>query len=739
MALPRVFFEGPNVPKVGPLRAGEPLWPGQPFPFGTTWDGRGVNVAVYSEHATRVEWLLFANVYDPEPVRSYDIQHRTGPVWHGYIPGIEPGQLYGLRVHGSWDPGAGHRFNPAKVVLDPYARAIGRPLNWHPSLYGDAPRGRAERPDEQDSAPYAPLGAVVDDAFDWQEVKAPSVAWDETVIYETHVKGITMLHPDVPEEHRGTYLGLASPAVIKHLKRLGVTTVQLLPVQSIVDDQRLVDQGLSNYWGYNPLNYLAPEPRYSSNGPVQAVDDFKTMVRELHRAGFEVIIDVVYNHTGESDHTGPTLSFRGIDNCSYYKLMAGDMRFYRDYTGTGNTLDPGNPYVLQLIMDSLRYWVTEMHVDGFRFDLAAALARELYDVDMLSAFFKVIQQDPVLSRVKLIAEPWDVGPGGYQVGNFPWYWTEWNGRYRDSVRSYWRGDADRVGEFATRISGSADLYASSGRRPWASINFITAHDGFTLQDLVSYEHKHNRANLEGNRDGHEPNLSSNAGVEGPTSDPTIRRRRLVRKRSLMATLLLSQGIPMVLGGDEIGRTQRGNNNAYCQDNEISWYDWNLRLEDQAFLDFTASLIAFRRAHPVFRRRTFLEGTVAGDGEGWRDVSWWHRDGRLMHAGDWHDEGAVGKLLYGGGLNESSATGAPRVDDSFLIVSQNRVGGVFVLPPAPGVVGWRLCVDTEQGVVADGGVGGLLAPGSKVRLPAGILQVFVAAAQDVAAAAHLRPS
>ncbi|MBA2667167.1 MAG: glycogen debranching protein GlgX [Trueperaceae bacterium] len=700
------------------------MWPGHPFPLGTTWDGRGVNVAIYSEYATRVEWLLFANAYDPAPVRSYDLPHRTGPVWHGYVPGVGPGLLYGLRVHGRWAPREGHRFNPAKVVLDPYARAIGRPLTWHPSLYGDRPRGSGEERDQQDSAPYAPLGVVIDDGFDWQGVRAPSVPWDETVIYETHVKGITIAHPDVPEEERGTFLGLASPVVIDHLRRLGVTTVQLLPVQSIVDDERLAEQGLVNYWGYNTLNYFAPEPRYSSNGPTSAVVDFKTMVRELHRAGLEVIIDVVYNHTGEADGRGPTLSFRGIDNRSYYKLMPDDGRNYRDYTGTGNTLDPGNPYVLQLITDSLRYWVTEMHVDGFRFDLAAALARELFDVDMLSAFFKVIQQDPVLSRVKLIAEPWDVGPGGYQVGNFPWYWTEWNGRYRDAVRSYWRGDPGRLGEFATRISGSSDLYASSGRRPWASINFVSAHDGFTLEDTVSYERKHNLANLEGNRDGHEPNLSSNAGVEGASTDPEIRRARSVRKRSLMATLLLSQGIPMLLGGDELGRTQRGNNNAYCQDNEISWYDWTQDAEQASFHDFVAALVSFRRAHPVFRRRTFLEGSVVA--EGWRDVSWWQCEGRLMEVDDWERDGAIGKLLHGGGLKEPTATGEQRVDDSFLVVCQNRRSGPFVLPPVPSAAGWRLCVETGAGIVRDGGVGDAIAPGTGVLLAAGVMHVYVAA-------------
>jgi isoamylase len=721
MALPRPH-EDPAIRFAGIPASGSRLWPGQPFPLGTSWDGRGVNVAVYSEHATRVEWLLFGSAYDAAPARAFDLVDRTGPVWHGYIPGVGPGALYGLRVHGPWEPRAGHRFNAAKVLLDPYARAVGRPLRWHPSLSGHEPRSRGDVRDDTDSAPYAPLGAVVDDAFDWQGVRPPSVRWDETVIYETHVKGITMQHPGVPEELRGTYLGLASPVVLEHLARLGVTTVQLLPVQAIVDDQRLVEAGLSNYWGYNTLNYFAPEPRYSSNGPITAVHDFKTMVRELHRAGLEVIIDVVYNHTGEGDHTGPTLSFRGIDNRSYYKLNPHDHRFYMDYTGTGNTLDPGNPYVLQLITDSLRYWVTEMHVDGFRFDLAAALARELYDVDMLSAFFKVIQQDPVLSRVKLIAEPWDVGPGGYQVGNFPWYWTEWNGRYRDTVRSFWRGDLGRAGEFATRIAGSSDLYAHSGRRPWASINFVTAHDGFTLHDLVSYERKHNHANLEGNRDGHEPNLSSNSGVEGPSDDPEVRRRRSVRKRSLMATLVLSQGIPMLLGGDELSRTQLGNNNAYCQDNEVSWYDWRLDDERASFARFVADLVALRRAHPVFRRRTFLEGKAMDDG--WRDVSWWHPDGRLMVHTDWHDAAALGMLLYGGGLHEPSATGRPRYDDSFLLVFQGRRGGAFLLPPVPEGPGWRPCVDTESGVVADGGFGDVLAPGSRLHLPAGVMQVFV---------------
>jgi isoamylase len=725
MALPHVSDEVRLAAPIQPRRLNR-LWPGRPFPLGTTWDGQGVNVAIYSDHATRIEWLLFDTAYDAEPVRSFDLPERTGPVWHGYVPGVAPGQLYGLRVHGPWEPRGGHRFNPAKVLLDPYARAIGRPLRWHPSLYGSEPGGRAEVPDERDSAPYAPLGAVLDDTFDWEGVRAPSVPWDETVIYESHVRGLTMRHPAVPEELRGTYLGLAHEAVIEHLVSLGVTTVQLLPVQSIVDDQRLVDQGLSNYWGYNTLNYFAAEPRYAAGGPVEAVQELKAMVRELHRAGLEVIIDVVYNHTGEGDHRGPMLSFRGIDNAGYYKLDPGDRRRYIDYTGTGNTLDPGNPYVLQLVTDSLRYWVTEMHVDGFRFDLAAALAREFYDVDMLSAFFKVIQQDPVLSRVKLIAEPWDVGPGGYQVGNFPWYWAEWNGRFRDTVRGFWRGDPGHAADLATRVAGSSDLYARSGRRPYASVNFVTAHDGFTMHDLVSFERKHNGANGEANRDGHDDNRSANWGVEGPTDDPAVRERRSVRKRSLMATLLLSQGIPMLLGGDELSRTQRGNNNAYCHDDETTWYDWRPEDESQEFLEFTRAVVALRRAHPVFRRRSFLEGSVAAGG--WRDVTWWHHSGREMRGDDWHDaEGALVMLLYGGGLKELDAHGRHLVDDSFLLAfQQGHEGSDVVLPPAPKGRAWRLCVDTGQGLVADGGVGTALPAGERVCVPAGVMQVYVAA-------------
>jgi isoamylase len=542
--------------------AGNPsirIWPGKPFPMGAAWDGLGVNFTLFSAHAKRVDLLLFDSAEDAAPSVQIPLPERTGPVWHGYVPHVRPGQLYGYRVYGDYAPEHGFRFNSNKVLLDPYAKALGRRLTWDDSLFGYV----KDHPDEDlsfntlDSAPYAPLGAVVEERFEWHDDRSPNVPWADTVIYETHVKGISQLHPEVPPELRGTYLGLTSEPILDHLRSLGITTIQLLPVHAKVHDERLVDLDLKNYWGYNTLNYFAPEPEYSTNGPITAVRDFKMMVRALHAQGFEVIIDVVYNHTAEGNHLGPTLSMRGIDNISYYKEKPGEPRFLMDFTGTGNTLDAGQPHVLQLIMDSLRYWVLEMHVDGFRFDLAATLARELYEINMLSAFFTLIQQDPVLSQVKLIAEPWDVGPGGYQVGSFPWQWTEWNGRYRDVVRRFWRGDRGLKGAFATNIAGSSDLYELSGRRPFASINFVTAHDGFTLEDMVSYERKHNEANHENNRDGHEPNYSTNCGVEGPTDDPDILSRRESLKRALISTLLLSQGVPMILGGDELSKDPAG--------------------------------------------------------------------------------------------------------------------------------------------------------------------------------------
>jgi glycogen operon protein len=674
------------------------LWPGQPFPLGASFDGRGINFALYSRHAERVELCLFDGPEDPEPSRVFALPDRTGPVWHGYLPDTLPGQLYGYRVHGPFEPSSGHRFNEHKLLLDPYAKALGRPLSWHPSLFGSVGTGRKLRKDTRDSAPYAPLGAVVDDHFDWQDDRPPATPWEDTITYETHVRGMTLRHPEVPPELRGSYLGLASEPVVEHLTSLGVTAVQLLPVQAFVNDRWLVDQGLTNYWGYNPLAYFAPEPRYAAHGPAGAVDDFKRMVRTLHAAGLEVIIDVVYNHTGEGNHLGPTLSWRGIDNRSYYKLTP-DQRSYVDYTGTGNTLDAGNPYVLQLITDSLRYWVTEMHVDGFRFDLASALARELYDVDMLSAFFKVIQQDPVLSRVKLIAEPWDVGPGGYQVGNFPWYWAELNGKYRDGVRSYWRGDAGRVAELATRVSGSSDLYARNGRRPFASVNFLTSHDGFTLHDLVSYERKHNLANGEDNRDGSDHEMSQNCGVEGPSDDPVVLATRETLKRSLLATLFLSQGVPMLLGGDEFGRSQHGNNNAYAQDNEISWFDWELDERERDQLAFVRDLIAFRKAHPLFRRRTFLTGW--GGDVGCKDVSWWHPWGREMRDEDWQDPsmGGLGMLLCGAAFGERDRQGRETGAGTLLVLFHGR-GAVsdFTLPELPGGEGdaWRRVWSTVAG-------------------------------------------
>jgi isoamylase len=673
-----------------PARRLHDIWPGHPYPLGASWDGRGVNFALYSQHATAVELVLLDEAGRPDALALPD---RTGPVWHGYVPGLKPGQRYGYRVHGPFDPARGHRFNPRKLLLDPYARALARPLRWHESLFGHDLLAGDRVASLSDSLPYAPLGMVADDAFDWEGDALPDFPWEDTVIYETHVRGVSKLHPGVPPELRGTYLGLSSEPILDHLKALGVTAVQLLPVQAFIQDKFLVDKGLANYWGYNPINYFAPEPRYAAD-PMRAVQEFKEMVKRLHRAGLEVIIDVVYNHTGEGNHLGPTLSWRGLDNRAYYKLSPDDPRYYMDYTGTGNTLDFGNAYVLQLTTDSLRYWVEEMHVDGFRFDLASALAREFYDVNMLSAFFKIIQQDPVLSKVKLIAEPWDVGAGGYQVGNFPWHWAEWNGKYRDGVRQVWRG-AGQMPELATRLAGSSDLYAKNGRKPFASINFLTAHDGYTLEDLVSYERKHNQANLENNRDGHDHNLSHNWGVEGPTRAPEILHRREAAKRSLLATLLLSQGVPMLLGGDELSRTQGGNNNAYCQDNETSWYHWTLDERQQRFLGFVRDLVAFRKAHPIFRRRTFLTGHL-GPGI-CKDVAWHHPRGREMTTRDWQDGRLrmLGMLLCGAAYFEPNREGEILGDDTFLVIFQaGDRRKTFVLPPVPDGVAWETAWDTH---------------------------------------------
>ncbi|MDX6382359.1 MAG: isoamylase, partial [Rubrobacteraceae bacterium] len=606
------------------------VWPGESYPLGATWDGEGVNFALFSENAERVELCLF----DPSgkrEVERIEVREHTDQVWHCYLPYGRLGQLYGYRVHGPYDPHNGHRFNPNKLLLDPYARATHGSLDWSYDHFGYKFRGEEDlEMSTMDNAAGMPKSKVVDTAFTWGEDRPPRTPWHDTSIYELHVKGFTQLHPDIPPALRGTYAGLASAPALEHLRKLGVTAVELMPVHFFVDDKHLVDRGLRNYWGYNSIGFFAPDIRYSATGEI---DEFKTMVKRLHSAGLEVILDVVYNHTAEGNHLGPTLSFRGIDNASYYRLVPDDKRYYMDYTGTGNTLNMMHPRVLQLIMDSLRYWIQEMHVDGFRFDLASALARELHAVDRLGAFFDIIRQDPVISQVKLIAEPWDVGEGGYQVGNFPVGWTEWNGKYRDSVRAYWKGEGGLVGELAYRLTGSSDLYEHDGRSPHASINFVTAHDGFTLQDLVSYDEKHNEANGEDNNDGESHNISWNHGVEGPTNNWEIRRLRTRQKRNFMATLLLSQGVPMILMGDEMGRTQSGNNNAYCQDNEISWLHWELSQADRNFLQFVRRMIQMRKEHPVFRRRRFFQGRgIQGAGE--KDITWLTPEGREMTDEEW---------------------------------------------------------------------------------------------------------
>ncbi|WP_433500527.1 glycogen debranching protein GlgX [Sphaerimonospora sp. CA-214678] len=673
------------------------VWPGEQYPLGATWDGVGTNFSVFSEAAERVELCLF----DDDGVESrVDLPEVDGFVWHGYLPGIMPGQRYGLRVHGPYRPEHGHRCNPAKLLLDPYGKAVEGSVRWNESLfsYYFADPGRLNA---ADSATYMPKNVVVNPFFDWGDDRPPRTPYHETVIYEAHVRGLTMRHPGVPEEQRGTYAGLAHPAVLDHLLSIGVTAVELMPVHQFVPEHAMVARGLTNYWGYNTVAYLAPHNAYSSSGQRgEQVQEFKAMVRALHEAGIEVILDVVYNHTAEGDHMGPTLSFRGIDNVAYYRLRDEDRRYYLDYTGCGNSLNVRSPHALQLIMDSLRYWVQEMHVDGFRFDLAAALARELHDVDRLSAFFDLIQQDPVISQVKLIAEPWDVGPGGYQVGNFPPLWTEWNGKYRDAVRDFWRGSARTMPEFASRLSGSSDLYATSGRRPVASINFVTCHDGFTLTDLVSYNRKHNEANGEDNRDGTDDNRSWNCGVEGPTDDPQIVGLRKRQRRNFLATLFVSQGVPMMAAGDEFGRTQHGNNNAYCQDNEISWVDWSLAETESDLLEFVRRLAEFRRGHPVFRRRRFFRGRVR---EGVRDIVWLTPAGEEMTDGDW-DTGYAKSLavfLNGDAISEPGPRGERIRDDSFLLlINAHHESLTFTLPAAEFGDGWRSVLDTDGGTDAD---------------------------------------
>ncbi len=671
------------------------VWPGRPYPPGVTWDGEGVNFALFSEHAEKVELCIF-DAAGRRELQRVVLKERTEQMWHCYLPEARPGMLYGYRVYGPYKPEEGHRFNPNKLLLDPYAQNIVGNLRWSDALFGYTIANRREDLsfDRRDSAGGMPKCKVIDPAFTWGEDRRPEIPWHDMVIYELHVRGFTMRNPDVPPGLRGTYAGIATAPVIDYLRRLGVTTVELMPVHTFVDDRYLVQKGLSNYWGYNTIGFLAPEARYSASGKVA---EFKTMVKTLHSAGIEVILDVVYNHTAEGSHMGPTLSFRGIDNTSYYRLAPGSPRFYNDYTGCGNTLNMQHPRVLQLIMDSLRYWVTEMHVDGFRFDLASALARELHEVDRLGAFFDIIRQDPVLSQVKLIAEPWDLGEGGYQVGNFPIGWAEWNDKYRDTMRAYWKGDGGVIDEFATRITGSSDLYGRSGRRPYASINFVAAHDGFTLNDLVSYNGKHNEANGEGNRDGHDNNLSWNCGAEGPTGDARIVALREQQKRNLLATLFLSQGVPMLLAGDELGRTQGGNNNAYCQDNEISWLDWTDNPHSAQLFDFVRRMIAIRRAHPLLRRREFFQGRAL-HGDGAKDIVWLKPDGTEMTDEEWQHQFArcLGVFLSGSAMTETDKRGQPLRDDDFVILFNAHHEDLrFVLPTLGPAECWRVEIDSNM--------------------------------------------
>ncbi len=683
------------------------IFTGRPFPLGATWEGDGTNFAIYTENAEKVELCLFDEAMGEAETERIDMPEMTGYVWHCYLPGVNPGQLYGYRVHGPFDPGQGLRSNPSKLLIDPYTKAIAGKVDWAAPVF-PYQMGQEDADltlNEEDDAYGMPKSVVIYPFFDWEGDRPPRIPWNRTIIYETHVKGLSMLNPDVPEDIRGTYAGLASRPMINYFKELGITAVELLPIHDFLDDKHLVDRGLHNYWGYNTTNFFAPTAFYSSSGDTGGqVSEFQRMVKTLHEADIEVILDVVYNHTSEGNHLGPMLSFKGIDNPTYYRLVQDNKRYYMDYTGTGNSPNMLHPQVLKLIMDSLRYWVEEMHVDGFRFDLAATLARELHDVDRLSAFFDVIHQDPVVSRVKLIAEPWDVGEGGYQVGNFPILWTEWNGRYRDDVRKFWKGDEGLVSEIAYRLAGSSDLYEGTGRKPRASINFITAHDGFTLNDLVSYNEKHNEANGEDNRDGSNNNDSWNCGAEGPTDDPAIIALREKQKRNFMATLLLSQGVPMICGGDEFGRTQGGNNNAYCQDNEISWYDWALDENQKRLLEFTKKLIDLRRDHPILRRRKFFQGRNIR-GLGIKDIMWLRPDGSEMTDEDWNASWirCFGMLLAGELLNETDAFGEPLEDETFLVLLNSYHEPVkFALAPPLSGMKWGLqYATTSEACLTDG--------------------------------------
>jgi glycogen operon protein len=702
-------------------------WPGAAYPLGATFDGSGTNFAIFTEIAERVELCLFDDDGVEERIDLVDVDAH---VWHAYLPHVQAGQRYGYRIHGDYDASSGRRCNSSKLLLDPYAKAVSGTYDWNESLFSytfDDP----DSYNDADSAPHSMLGVVINPFFDWVGDRPPRTAYSETVIYEAHVKGLTKLHPDVPESQRGTYSALAHPAVVNHLRDLGVTAVELMPVHQFVHDSTLIAKGMRNYWGYNTIGFFAPHNGYAATGDRgQQVQEFKAMVRTLHEAGMEVILDVVYNHTAEGNHLGPTLSFRGIDNLAYYRLVDDDARYYMDYTGTGNSLNVRHPHSLQLIMDSLRCWVTEMHVDGFRFDLASTLAREFYDVDKLSTFFELVQQDPVVSQVKLIAEPWDVGPGGYQVGNFPPQWTEWNGKYRDTVRDFWRGEPETLGEFASRFTGSADLYEHDGRRPVASINFVTAHDGFTLADLVSYNEKHNEANGEDNNDGESHNRSWNCGAEGPTDDPEIRALRSRQQRNFFATLLLSQGVPMVLHGDELGRTQDGNNNTYAQDSELSWVRW--ADADTALVEFVQKVVRLRREHPTFRRARFFDGRPVHRGidEPLPDIVWLTPDGSAMTPDDW-DTGfgrALGVFLNGAGIRCRDARGTQIVDQNFLVYFNAHDESVdFCLPTEEYAARWEVVLDTSGNAPASAAAGETLTIDAKSLVT--LRQSGVAAADE----------
>ena len=674
------------------------VWPGSPYPLGAFWDGQGVNFALFSENAVKVELCLFESAEAGSEYCRIQVSENTDLIWHCYLPDSKPGQIYGYRVYGPYEPERGLRFNHNKVILDPYAKVLCRRVSWSDEMFGYKIGDNKEDLsfDERDNAAFAPLAVVINNTFDWKDDSPPEIPWNKTIIYEIHVKGFTKQQPGIPEEIRGTFAGLAADSTITYLKELGITSVELMPVQHWIDDRHLVQKGLVNYWGYNTLAFFAPDLRYSSSPiPQDSINEFKKMVYMFHQAGIEVILDVVYNHTGEGSQMGPTISFRGTDNSSYYRLTTKNKRYYQDFTGCGNTLNMQHPRVVQLIMDSLRYWVLEMHVDGFRFDLASALARELFEVNKLSAFFDVICQDPVISQVKLIAEPWDIGQGGYQVGNFPIGWTEWNGKYRDVMRRYWKGEGGIVGEFATRLSGSSDLYESSGRRPYASINFITCHDGFTLEDLVSYNEKHNEANLENNADGSNANYSWNCGYEGPTDDAAVLALRQRQKRNYLATLFLSQGVPMLLAGDEIGFTHKGNNNTYCQDNELNWIDWNLTEKNKDLLDFTRRLIRLRRQHMVFRRRKFFHNRLIR-GTDVKDITWLNTDGKEMNDEVWNSSAVkcLGVLLAGDAIQEVDEYGERIVGDTVLML-MNASGEdiIFILPKWRSGYIWELFLDT----------------------------------------------